>query len=52
MRNRIKQTRTARGLTQKQLGALVGVSYSRISVWEQGRERPSPALQQDLAIAL
>ena len=52
MRNRIKQVRTARGMTHKQLGALVGVSYSRISVWEQGRERPSPALQQDLAIAL
>ena len=52
MRNRIKQIRTARGLTQKQLGALVGVSYSRISAWEQGRENPYPAMQQDKAIAL
>lgn len=52
MRNRIKQVRTARGMTQKQLGALVGVSYSRICVWEQERAFPSPALQQDLAIAL
>lgn len=52
MRNRIKQARTAKGLTQKQLGREVGVSHVRVSMWERGREIPSPAQMQDIAITL
>lgn len=52
MRNRIKQARTARGLTQRQLGALIGAGHARICAWERGTENPTSMQQQDLAIAL
>lgn len=52
MRNRIKQARTALGLTQRQLGALIGAGHARICAWERGTENPTSMQQQDLAIAL
>jgi DNA-binding XRE family transcriptional regulator len=36
MGDRIRQLREARGLTQQQLGALVGVTKSAVSQWEDG----------------
>jgi transcriptional regulator with XRE-family HTH domain len=36
MGDRIKTLREARGLTQEQLGKLVGVSKSAVSQWEDG----------------
>lgn len=34
---RIKAAREAKGLTQKQLAAMVGVSTATASLWEEGR---------------
>lgn len=38
--NRIRKYREERNLSQKQLAALIGVSNSRLSNWEQGVNRP------------
>ena len=38
--NKIRYFRELRGLTQTELGRLIGVSNSRISNWEQGINRP------------
>lgn len=38
--SRIRKYREMRGLSQKQLAAMIGVSNSRVSNWEQGINRP------------
>lgn len=38
----IRQMRTALGLTQEQFAARVGVTFSTINRWENGKGRPSP----------
>ena len=38
--NRIRELRTAAKLTMKQLGALVGVSESSVSLYETGKRQP------------
>lgn len=40
----IKALRAARGLTQEQLAQELGVSFSTVNSWENGRHRPIPAL--------
>ena len=52
MRNHIKRLRIEKGLTQGELGQMVGMPSHFISRWELGTSDPSPALQQDIAIAL
>lgn len=47
--NRIKEARLAKGLTQKQLGDLVGWSYSTISLYESGGRKPEPETLLTLA---
>ncbi len=40
MGNKIRKYREAKGLNQKQLAQLIGVSNGRVSNWEQGINRP------------
>ena len=39
--DRLREARTACGLTQEQLGFAVGLTKSSISAWENGHETPS-----------
>jgi len=38
----IRELRISLGLTQEQFAAKVGVTYSTINRWENGKEKPSP----------
>lgn len=38
----LTKTRRALGLTQRELGGLIGVGGSAIGMWEEGRRVPSP----------
>lgn len=38
--NRIKESRKKFGMSQRQLGQLLGVSQTTISAWETGRNEP------------
>lgn len=40
----VRGIRTARNITQEQLAQEVGVTFSTINAWENGRHRPIPAL--------
>ena len=40
----VRGIRTARGLTQEQLAREIGVTFSTVNGWENGRHRPIPAL--------
>ncbi len=37
---RLKELRLTRGLSQKELGDIIGTTYSAISYWEQGINEP------------
>lgn len=50
--NQIRRLRRVRGLTQRQLGRMVGVSGSYISLIESGYNKPTPELLQDIRAAL
>lgn len=50
--SRIRKYREARGLSQKQLAARLGVSNSRVSNWEQGVNRPDADILADICTAL
>ena len=49
MKNRVREYREARKLTQKELGGLVGVSRQAINAIETGKFDPSIWLAHDLA---
>lgn len=49
---RIRKYREDRGLNQKQLADLIGVSNSRISNWEKGVNRPDADILAGLCRAL
>lgn len=49
---RLKQAREKRGLTQRQLAALLNVSPSTIALYETGDRKPDPAMLRRLADAL
>lgn len=51
MKNRIKQFREKSGLTQEQLGELVGVSRQAINAIETGKFEPSIWLAYEIAKA-
>lgn len=40
----VKRIRKKRGLTQEQFARLVGVTFSTINQWENGRRTPLPFL--------
>ena len=44
----VKALRVKRGLTQEQLAREIGVSFSTVNVWENGRRRPQPFLAKRL----
>lgn len=52
LRNRLKQARTERGLSQADLARLVGVSRNTISSIETGQFNPTARLALLLCIAL
>lgn len=47
---RLKELRTAKGLSQKQLGEKVGTTYSAISYWEKGINEPKLSYIINLAL--
>ncbi len=49
MKNRVKELREARSLTQKELGEKVGVSRQAVNAIETGKFDPSIWLAYDLA---
>lgn len=51
MGDKLKQTRLAAGLTQKQLAELIGCSQQHIARWEAGRE-PGALTLKKIAVAL
>ena len=52
LRNRLKEARAERGLSQAQLAALVGVSRNTISSIETGQFSPTAKLALVICIAL
>ena len=52
LKNRLKEARTERGLSQSQLAQLVGVSRNTISSIETGQFNPTAKLALILCIAL
>ena len=52
LKNRLKEARAERGLSQAQLAALVGVSRNTISSIETGQFNPTAKLALVLCIAL
>ncbi len=44
----IKQLRTAAGLTQEQFAARLGVTFSTVNRWENGRGSPTPLARRRL----
>ena len=48
----IRDTRKKRGLTQKKLGELLGVSESAVNRYESGKVNPSLEMLEKIAIAL
>ena len=49
MKNRVRELRVARGLTQKELGECLGVSRQAVNAIETGKFDPSVWLAYDLA---
>ena len=52
LKNRLKEARSTRGLSQHQLAQLVGVSRNTISSLETGQFQPTAKLALILCIAL
>ncbi|MBR3447447.1 MAG: helix-turn-helix transcriptional regulator [Oscillospiraceae bacterium] len=52
LKNRLKEARSERGLSQQQLAQLVGVSRNTISSLETGQFQPTAKLALILCIAL
>ena len=52
LRNRLKEARTERGLSQAKLAAMVGVSRNTISSIETGQFSPTAKLALVICIAL
>jgi putative transcriptional regulator len=44
----IREHRLVLGLTQEQLAAALGVTYSTINRWENGRSKPSPLAMEKI----
>lgn len=45
----IRELRAKLGLTQEQFAAKVGVTWSTVNRWENGRGRPSPLAMRQIA---
>lgn len=49
---KIRKARKEAGLTQKELGNLMGIFYTEISQWERGTRNPKPATLRRIEEAL
>ncbi len=45
---KIKELRSNLGLTQEQFAAKIGVTFSTVNRWENGKGRPSPLAMRQL----
>ncbi|MFN8515632.1 MAG: helix-turn-helix transcriptional regulator [Thermomicrobiales bacterium] len=52
MAAKLGELRRSRHVTQDELAALVGVELRTIQRWEEGTQRPGPAMSRKLAGAL
>ena len=50
--DRLRTARRALGLTQRDLGQLLGVDTATVPSWEAGRHRPTPKLMVRLRVFL
>ena len=50
--NRIRKYREELGIIQKHLAVQLGVSYGRVSYWEQGFNRPDADMLAEICYAL
>ncbi|MBS0215969.1 MAG: helix-turn-helix domain-containing protein [Proteobacteria bacterium] len=50
--DRLREARMAAGMTQEQLGFVLGITKSSVSAWENGRETPSFKMLPELRRAL
>jgi len=48
----IRELRLTTGLTQEQFAAEMGVTYSSMNRWENGRSKPSPLAMQKIEALL
>ncbi|WP_020602381.1 helix-turn-helix domain-containing protein [Spirosoma spitsbergense] len=48
----IREARKSKGLTQKELGEMLGIGESRVSKYESGRQNPTIATLQKIADTL
>ncbi len=44
----VRELRTALGLTQEQFAAKVGVTFSTVNRWENGKGKPSPLAMKQI----
>lgn len=47
--NMIRELRLALGMTQEQFAAKVGVTFSTVNRWENGKGKPSPLAMKVIA---
>ena len=45
---KVKQLRASLGLTQEQFAAKVGVTFSTVNRWENGKGKPSPLAMRQI----
>lgn len=50
--NQLREIRLQLGLTQEELGQMLGNGYSRISEWECGTRTPKPLTQEGILMKL
>ncbi len=44
----VKKLRTAMGFTQEQFAAKIGVTFSTVNRWENGKGKPSPLAMKQI----
>ena len=52
LKDRLKKTRLEKGLTQKQIAELLGISYQNYQQWERGTRNPKENTLQMIADVL
>lgn len=52
LKDRLKKTRLEKGLTQKQIAELLGISYQNYQQWERGTRNPKENTVQMIADVL
>lgn len=52
LKERLKQTRLEKGLTQKEVAETIGISYQNYQQWERGTRNPKENTLENIAKAL